>query len=68
MMSYFLSSVAQILIGAVRGWGRHTQTHTSIMQNRTVGVKKKWIDEEFIWKAVNRNKEESRKLEGPGEF
>ena len=38
------------------------------MQNRTVGVKKKWIDKEFIWKAVNRNEEESRKLEGPGEF
>ena len=56
MMSYFLSSVAQILIGAVRGGGggRHTQTHTSIMQNRTVGVKNNWIEEEFIWKTVNK--------------
>ena len=62
MMSYFLSSVAQILIGAVGGGGgRHTQTHTSIMQNRTVGVKNKWIDEEFIWKTVNKKQRRGKK-------
>ena len=62
MMSYFLSSVAQILIGAVRVvGGRHTQTHASIMQNRTVGVKNKWTDEEFIWKTVNKKQRRVRK-------
>lgn len=61
MMSYFLSSVAQILIGAVQVvGGRHTQTHTSIMQNRTVGVKNKWTDE-FIWKTVNKKQRRVRK-------
>ena len=41
--------------------GRHTQTHASITQNRTVGVKNKWTDEEFIWKTVNKKQRRVRK-------
>ena len=61
MMSYFLSPVAQTLIGAVGGAGGDIHKHTSIMQNRTVGVKNKCIDEEFIWKTVNKKQRRVKK-------
>ena len=44
--------------------GEDIHKHTSIMQNSTVGVKNKWIDEEFIWKTEQETKKSQESLRG----